>query len=112
MKQTITKGRVWAMILMLVLLLVIYLVFLYRLQIIQGEEYYHAADAISGEGTIWVWAQDADGDVNHFEVFKQFAWGNTAPHEHDGVHELLLIFVVGRFARIETRDVDDLRVGQ
>ena len=42
MNKMISKERVLAMALLLVLLLGVYLVFLYRVQIIEGEEYYAA----------------------------------------------------------------------
>ena len=47
MNRSISKGRVLTLGLLLLLLLVVYLVFLYQLQIIKGEEYYRAAEAIS-----------------------------------------------------------------
>ena len=40
MNKTISKGRVTAMAVMLMLLVSVYLVFLYNLQIIEGEDYY------------------------------------------------------------------------
>ena len=42
MNKMISKERVVAMAVLLVLLLAVYLVFLYRVQIIEGEEYYLA----------------------------------------------------------------------
>lgn len=47
MNRLIKSGRVATMILLLVVLLVVYLVFLYKAQIIEGEEYYHRNDQIS-----------------------------------------------------------------
>ena len=47
MNRSISRGRVTALVVMLVLLLALYLLELYQLQIVKGEEYYHAAEAIS-----------------------------------------------------------------
>lgn len=46
-KRLISPGRLIAMAVILVLLLTIYLVFLYQLQIIKGEEYYNRSNEIS-----------------------------------------------------------------
>lgn len=45
--RLIKPGRITAMILVFVLLMVVYLYFLYELQIIEGEEYYNRSSAIS-----------------------------------------------------------------
>lgn len=45
--KLIKPGRIAAMILIFVILLVVYMYFLYQLQIIKGEEYYSLGDAIS-----------------------------------------------------------------
>jgi len=47
MKKLIDPRRVVAMALIFVLLMTVYLVFLYRLQIIQGEEYYNRANELT-----------------------------------------------------------------
>ena len=47
MNKSFTKGRVWTLVLLLALILIIYVVFLYQLQIVQGEEYYNRASEIS-----------------------------------------------------------------
>ena len=46
-KRLIKPARLLAMALILVLLLVVYLVFLYDLQIVQGEEYYNRSNELS-----------------------------------------------------------------
>jgi len=46
MNKLINSGRVIAMALLLVLLLTIYLVFLYKLQIVEGEKYYNRANEL------------------------------------------------------------------
>ena len=45
------------------------------------------------------------------QVAEQLLGRNAATHEHDGVHELVLILVVGGLARVEAGNVYDLRVG-
>ncbi|MBQ2959976.1 MAG: hypothetical protein IJE09_01970 [Oscillospiraceae bacterium] len=47
MNKLINSGRVIAMALILVILLTIYMVFLYKLQIVQGEEYYNRANELT-----------------------------------------------------------------
>ena len=47
MRKTVSKGRVLAMAVLLVVLLGVYLVFLYQRQIVEGEDYYHKAEAIT-----------------------------------------------------------------
>ena len=46
-KRLINTGRLVAMALILALLLLVYLVFLYRLQIVEGENYYNRSNEIS-----------------------------------------------------------------
>ena len=46
MNKLIPKQRVVAMVVLLVLLLTVYLVFLYRVQIIEGEDYYNASSEL------------------------------------------------------------------
>ena len=46
-KRLINTGRLVAMALLLALLLLVYLVFLYRLQIVEGENYYNRSNEIS-----------------------------------------------------------------
>ena len=48
-KRLIQPGRLVAMALILALLLTVYLVFLYQLQIIEGEEYYNRSNEVSSE---------------------------------------------------------------
>ncbi|MBQ9734011.1 MAG: hypothetical protein IJV74_07250, partial [Clostridia bacterium] len=47
MNKLINSGRVIAMALLLVLLLTIYMVFLYKLQIVEGEKYYNRANELT-----------------------------------------------------------------
>ena len=47
MRKTVSPRRVLAMVLLLITLLSVYLAFLYELQIVKGEEYYHKAEAIT-----------------------------------------------------------------
>ena len=47
MNKLINSGRVIAMALILVLLLTIYMVFLYKLQIVEGEKYYNRANELT-----------------------------------------------------------------
>ena len=52
MNRTVKSGRMTAMAVFLVLVLGIYLIFLYRLQIIEGEEYYALSERITSEETV------------------------------------------------------------
>ena len=47
MKHLVKPGRVAAMVVLVILILVIYLTFLYRLQIIEGEKYYNQSNEIT-----------------------------------------------------------------
>ena len=47
MKHLVRPGRVAAMVVLVILILVIYLTFLYRLQIIEGEKYYNQSNEIT-----------------------------------------------------------------
>ena len=47
MNRSISKGRMWMLTALLVLLLGVYLYFLYDLQIVKGEEYAHRSEEIS-----------------------------------------------------------------
>ena len=49
MRKTISSGRVAAMAALVALFVVIYLVFLYKLQIIEGEKYYNQSNEITSE---------------------------------------------------------------
>jgi len=49
MKKIIQPGRVAAIAILLAVLVVVYLIFLYKLQIIQGEEYYMRSEQITDE---------------------------------------------------------------
>ena len=52
MNRLISKGRIAAMAGFLALILSIYMVFLYRLQIIYGEEYYNRSNQMTSEETV------------------------------------------------------------
>lgn len=45
--RLINKGRMTALAVLLVLFIIIYMIFLYKLQIIEGEAYYHQSEAMS-----------------------------------------------------------------
>ena len=47
MNNLIKPGRVAAMVVLVILILILYLTFLYRLQIIEGEKYYHLSDEVT-----------------------------------------------------------------
>ena len=47
MNRQIKSGRVVAMAVLMVLILSVYLYFLYQLQIVEGEKYYHQSEAVS-----------------------------------------------------------------
>ena len=47
--RTLTKGRIAFLAILLLVIVCIYLVFLYKLQIIEGEEYYNASNEITTE---------------------------------------------------------------
>lgn len=52
MNRTVRSGRVAAMAVILAVILGIFLIFLYRLQIIEGEEYYALSERITSEETV------------------------------------------------------------
>ena len=47
MKNLVKPGRVAAMIILVILIIVLYLTFLYRLQVIEGEKYYNQSNEIT-----------------------------------------------------------------
>ena len=49
MHRLVRQGRVAAMAIMMAVLLVVYVVFLYQLQIIEGEKYYNQSNEIKNE---------------------------------------------------------------
>lgn len=49
MHRLVRQGRVAAMVIMMIVLLVVYVVFLYQLQIIEGEKYYNQSNEIKNE---------------------------------------------------------------
>ena len=71
-KRLIKPSRLLAMAVILVLLLTVYLVFLYDLQIIQGEEYYNRSNELSTE-TSTVTATRG----NIFDRYGRLMVGNT-----------------------------------
>ena len=52
MNRLVSPGRVAAMTVIMSVILIIYLYFLYDLQIIQGEEYYSLSERITSEETV------------------------------------------------------------
>ena len=52
MNRLISRGRVWALILLLVILIVVYLVFMYRYQIVEGDKYYYQSSQLIEEKTV------------------------------------------------------------
>ncbi len=52
MNRLIKPGRVAAMSIFMIVVLTIYLIFLYRLQIVEGEEYYARSERITSEETV------------------------------------------------------------
>ena len=52
MNRLVSSGRVAAMIAIMSTILIIYMYFLYDLQIIQGEEYYSLSERITSEETV------------------------------------------------------------
>ena len=73
-KRLIKPSRLLAMAVILVLLLTVYLVFLYDLQIIQGEEYYNRSNELSTGlviGTLTAVQTEAGGQVEYGIVEPQ-----------------------------------------
>ena len=49
MHRLVRKSRIAALVLMMLTLVIVYVVFLYKLQIIEGEKYYNQSNEIKNE---------------------------------------------------------------